>query len=190
MRHINSEALADTPLTTLRTRGTDPDMTEIQGHRAYTGVTTEGEAAVGRIAVWAARVEENLVDLCARLINVDDYSVGYAVTGKMSASVVIDLTRTLVTKSTSTSEDDRDHVLAMLREAKAALIQRNKILHSSVGEIMLGGKSVFSQRKKGTVPDGQNLVWESTLHGVDELDEIGARLFNVSEDLWAYVHLS
>lgn len=31
---------------------------------------------------------------------------------------------------------------------------------------------------------GQNSVWESTWHGVDELDEIGARLFNVSEDLW------
>lgn len=164
-------------------------MTEIHGHRAYTGMTSEGEAAVGRIAIWAASVEQNLVHLCARLINIDDHHIGYAVTANMGASAVIELVRKLVTESTSTSDEDRAEVLAMLTEARAALVQRNKILHASVGELMLEGKSVFHRRKKGTVLAGQNSVWESTLHGVDELDEIGARLFNVSEDLWAYVHL-
>ena len=58
---------------------TEPAMTEIQGHRAYVGTTSEGEAAVGRIAIWAASVEQNLVHLCARLTNIDDHEIGYAV---------------------------------------------------------------------------------------------------------------
>lgn len=169
--------------------GTEAEVTEIQGHRTYTGMTSEGEAAVGRIAIWAASVEQNLVHLCARLINIDDHHIGYTVIANMGASAVIELARKLVTDSTSTSDEDRADILAILTDARAALVQRNQILHASVGEVMFEGKSVFFRRKKGTVPDGQNPVWESTLHGVDELDEIGARLFNVSEDLGAYVHL-
>ena len=168
----------------------EPAMTEIQGHRAYVGTTSEGEAAVGRIAIWAASVEQNLVHLCARLINTDDHEIGYAVTANMSASAVIELIRKLVTDSTTTSDKDRAEVLAMLTEARAALVERNRILHASVGELMLEGKTLFHRRrKKGPVPVGQSPIWESTLHGLDELDEIGARLFNVSEDLWGYVHL-
>ncbi|MET3165262.1 UNVERIFIED_ORG: hypothetical protein ABIB19_003696 [Arthrobacter sp. UYEF10] len=169
---------------------TEPAVSEIQGHRAYVGMTSEGEAAVGRIAIWAASVEQNLVHLCARLINIDDHEIGYAVTANMSASAVIDLVRKLVTDSTTTSDKDRAEVLAMLTEARAALVQRNRILHASVGEIMMEGKSVFyRRRKKGPVTVGENSAWESTLHGIEELDEIGARLFNVSEDLWASVHM-
>ncbi|MGJ9403544.1 hypothetical protein [Arthrobacter sp. KK5.5] len=165
-------------------------MTEMQGHRAYVGTTSEGEAAVGRIAIWAASVEQNLVHLCARLINTDDYEIGYAVTANMSASAVIELVRKLVTDSTTTIDKDRVEVLAMLTEARAALVQRNRILHASVGELMFGGKTVFSRRRKnGPAPDGRSPVWESSLLGLDELDEIGARLFKVSEDLWAYVYL-
>ena len=167
--------------------GTETEMTEVQGHRAYIGMTSEGEAAVGRIAIWAASVEQNLLRLCARLINIDDPRIGYAVTANMGVSAVIELARKLVTSSTSTSDEDRADILAILTDARAALVQRNQILHASVGEVMFGGKSVFFRRNKRTVPAGQNSDWESTLHGVDELDEIGARLFIVSEDLGAYV---
>lgn len=164
-------------------------MPEIEGHRAYVGTTSEGEAAVGRIAIWAASVEQNLADLCARLIN-SDTEVGYAVTANMSSSSVIQLVRKLVTDSKTASDKDKAEVLAMLTEARAALEQRNKILHASVGELMFEGKTVFFQRrKKGPVPVGQSPAWESTMHGLEELDEIGARLFKVSEDLWGYVHL-
>ncbi|MDV2980534.1 UNVERIFIED_CONTAM: hypothetical protein Q9R71_25480 [Actinomycetes bacterium ARC8] len=168
----------------------DPDFIEVQGHRAWVGTTPEGEAAIGRIAIWAASVEENLVHLCSRLINIDDHEIGYAVTANMNASAVIDLARRLVIDSKTTSDEDRADVMAMLTEAKAALVERNRILHASLGELMLGGKMLFrSRRKKGPVPDGENPRWESTLRGLDELDAVGARLFNVSEDLWAYVHL-
>ena len=83
---------------------TEPEVSEIQGHRTYTGMTSEGEAAVGRIAIWAARVEQNLVRLCVRLINSDDHRIGYAVTANMGASAVIELAKKLVTGSTSTSD--------------------------------------------------------------------------------------
>jgi hypothetical protein len=168
----------------------EPASTEIQGHRAYVGATPKGEAAIGRIAIWAASVEENLVHLCVRLINADDHKIGYAVTANMSASAVIELVRKLVIDSKTTSDEDRVEVMAMLTEAKAALVERNRILHASLGELMLEDKMLFtSRRKKWPVPDGENPRWESNLRGLDELDEVGARLFNVSEDLWAYVHL-
>lgn len=67
----------------------------------------------------------------------------------MGASSVIGLVRKLATESTSTSDEDRAEILAMLTEARAALVQRNKILHASVGELMLEGKSIFHRRKKG-----------------------------------------
>lgn len=131
------------------------ETTQIHGHRAYTGMTSEGEAAIGRIAIWAANVEQNLVNLCARLINIDDHHIGYIVTANMGASAVSELARKLVTDSASISDEDRVEVLAMLTEARAALVQRNKILHASVGEVMFEGKSVFYRRKRGTVPAGQ-----------------------------------
>ena len=78
----------------------------------------------------------------------------------------------------------------MLTEAKATLEQRNKILHASVGEVMFGGKTAFRhRRKKGSIASGPQPRWETNWRGLDELDEIGARLFRVSEDLWAYVNL-
>lgn len=162
---------------------------EVQGHRAFIGATSEGEAAVGRIAIWAASVEQNLVDLCASLIN-SDSEIGYAVTANMSASSMIQLAKKLVTDSKTASDEDRAEVQALLTEAKAALEQRNRILHATVGEIMFEDKTAFfNRRKKGPAAAGQQPRWETTLHGVEELDEIGARLFRVSEELWGYVHL-
>jgi hypothetical protein len=108
----------------------------------------------------------------------------------MSASSVIQLARKLLTDSKTASDKDKAEVLDMLTEAKAALEQRNKILHAKVGELMFQGKTVFfHRRKKGPVPVGENPGWYSTSLGLQELDEIGARLFNVSEDLWEYVYL-
>ncbi len=160
------------------------------GHRRWVGITPEGEAAVGRIAIWAAAVEDNLVELCVSLINRLDPEVGYAVVANMSALSMILLARQLVTGSDVVRDEGRAEVQAMLTEAKAALEQRNKILHASVGEVMFGGKTAFChRRKKGSVASGPQPRWETTLRGLDELDEIGARLFGVSEDLWRYVNL-
>lgn len=163
---------------------------EVLGHRRWVGITPEGEAAVGRIAIWAAAVEDSLVELCVSLINRLDPEVGYAVVANMSASSMILLARQLVTGSDAVRDEGRAEVQAMLTEAKAALEQRNKILHASVGEVMFGGKTAFRhRRKKGPVASGPQPRWETTLRGLDELDEIGARLFSVSEDLWRYVNL-
>jgi hypothetical protein len=153
-------------------------------------MTLDGEAAVGRIAIWAAFVEQNLVDLCASLIN-NDFEIGYAVTANMSASSMIQLSKKLVSESKTVSDEERAEVLAMLAEAKAALEQRNKILHATVGDFMLEGKTAFynSRRKKGPAAAGQQPQVEAAFHGAEDLDEIGARLFKVSEDLWGYVHL-
>lgn len=153
----------------------------VQGHRVYIGTTPEVEAAIGRIAIWAAFVEDNLVELCARLINSDDHEAGYAVTKNMSASSVVQLARRLVTDSKRVSPKDTAEVLTMLTEAKAALEQRNRILHGRVGELMFEGKTTFfHRRKRGPVPVGQTPAWYSTSLGLEELDEIGARLFNAS----------
>jgi hypothetical protein len=163
---------------------------EVQGHRRWVGTTSEGEAAVGRIAIWAASVEDNLVELCVSLINHLDPEVGYAVVANMSASSMIQLASKLATDSVAVRDEDRAEVQAILTEAKAALEQRNKILHASVGEIMFEGKTAFRhRRKKGSVASGPQPRWETTLHELDELDEIGARLFRVSEELWGYVNL-
>ncbi|TNB69740.1 hypothetical protein FHJ30_17475 [Arthrobacter sp. BB-1] len=164
--------------------------TEVQGHRAYVGTTSEGEAAIGRIAIWAATVEENLESLCVRLINSGKSEVGYAVTANMSASSIILLARKLLTDSKTVSDEDKAEVLVMLTEAKAALEQRNKILHGRVGELMFEGKTTFfHRRKKGSGPAGEAPGWFSTSLREQELDEIGARLFDVSEDLWGYLNL-
>jgi hypothetical protein len=161
----------------------------IQEHRIYTAMTLEGEAAVGRIAIWAAFVEQNLVDLCASLIN-SDFEVGYAVTANMSASSMIQLAKKLVSESKTVSDEDRVEVQALLTQAKTALEQRNKILHATVGDFMFEGKTAFynSRRKKGPAAGGQQPQVEAAFHGVEDLDEIAARLFRASEDLWVYVH--
>lgn len=166
------------------------DDTEVQGHRLWTGTTPEGEAAVGRIAIWAASVEDSLAELCVSLINRLDPEVGHAVVANMSASSMIQLARKLATDSDAVRVEDRAAVLAMLTAAKAALEQRNKILHASPLEIMFEGKTAFRhRRKRGPVVSGAQPRWEITLRGADGLDEIGACLFGVSEDLWAYVNL-
>lgn len=102
---------------------------------------------------------------------------------------MIQLARTLTTSDAVRDEDEAE-VQAMLTAAKAALEQRNKILHASVGELMFEDKTAFRhRRKKGSVASGPQPRWETTLRGLDELDEIGARLFRVSEALWEYVNL-
>lgn len=163
---------------------------ELQGHRLYTGATTEEQAAVGRIAMWAASVEQNLAELCVSLINPLDHEVGNAVVANMSASSMIQLARKLVTDSGAVPEHERADFLALLTAAQAGLKERNKILHGSTGEIRMGDKlHFFHRRKRGPVGSGAQPYWVGTEYGQDELDQIGARLFQVSDDLWAYVNL-
>lgn len=160
-------------------------MPEKPDHRRYTAMDAEGEAAVGRIAIWAAYVEQNLVDLCASLIN-SNFEVGYAVTANMSASSMIQLAKKLLSESQRVSPKNKARTLAALAEAKAALEQRNKILHATVGGSLEKGKTAFhnSRRKKAPAAAGKLPQLEAAFHGPEDLDEIGARLYRVQEDLW------
>ena len=153
-------------------------------------MSAEGEAAVGRIAIWAAHVEQGLVDLCASLIN-SNFEVGYAVTANMSASSMIQLAKKLVSESETASAKNKAHTLAALTEAKAALEQRNKILHAAVGSSLEKDKTAFynSRRKKAPAAAGKLPQLEVAFHGLEDLDEIGARLYRSHEDLWECVFL-
>ncbi|MCW2763698.1 MAG: hypothetical protein JWR85_3899 [Marmoricola sp.] len=158
---------------------------ELPDHRTYTAMTMEGEAAVGRIAIWAAWVEQHLVDLCAELINGDNLVVGNIVTANMSASALIQLAKRLVFESETVSPETKADTLAALTEAKAALEQRNKVLHATVGGSLLEGKTAFynSRRKRfGTGELAGQL--EAAHHGPADLDEIGARLYRAMEDVF------
>lgn len=140
-------------------------------------MTQEGEAAVGRIAIWAAYVEQHLVDLCAELINESDAAVGHAVTANMSASSMIQLAKKLLVESDTTSAENKATTLAALTEAKAALEQRNKILHATVGGSLIEGTTTFwnSRRKKFTSGPLVGQL-EAAQHSPEELDAVGARL--------------
>lgn len=149
-------------------------------------MTQEGEAAVGRIAIWAAYVEQHLVDLCAELINGSNLVVGHTVTANMSASAMIELAKKLLAESDTTSAENKAITVAALTEAKAALGQRNKILHATVGSSLVEGNTAFynSRRKKVPGTAGKLHQLEVALHSPAELDAIGARLYKAMDDLW------
>lgn len=166
------------------------NSSELPDHRTYTAMSMEGEAAIGRIAIWAAWVEQHLVDLCAELINGDNLGVGNIVTVNMSASALIQLAKKLVSESATVSPENRVDTLAALTAAKAALEQRNKVLHATVGGSLLEGKTAFynSRRKRfGTGPLAGQL--EAAHHGPADLDQIGAHLYRAMEDIFE-CHLS
>jgi hypothetical protein len=153
-------------------------------HRTYTAMTQEGEAAVGRIAIWAAYVEQHLVDLCAELINKGDATVGHTVTANMSASSMIHLAKKLLAESDTTAEN-KAGTLAALTEAKAALEQRNKILHATVGGSLVEGTTTFWNSRRKRFTSGPLLgQLEAAQHSPAELDAIGARLYKAMDDLW------
>lgn len=119
---------------------------DIGTHR-MTSLTVDGEAAMGRIAVWAAYLEQNLADLVGEVIG--DSGMGRTITERMPASQTIDLLSKLMAAVSGISSADRGHILATLRDAKAALRERNAVLHSLVGSTLDGdGASFSSYRRK------------------------------------------
>jgi hypothetical protein len=148
-------------------------------------MTQEGEAAVGRIAIWAAYVEQHLVDLCAELINEGNAAIGHTVTASMSASAMTQLAKKLLVESDTTSSESKATILAALTEAKAALEQRNKILHATVGGSLVEGTTTFWNSRRKRLTSGPLVgQLEATQHSPAELDAIGARLYKVMDDLW------
>jgi hypothetical protein len=108
----------------------------------------------------------------------------------MSASSMIQLARKLLSESEDVSADKRARTLAALIEAKAVLELRNKILHATVGGSFVKGKTAFYNSRRKTVPGvaGRLPQLEAALHGPEDLDEIGARLYKAQEELWDCVY--
>lgn len=150
-------------------------------HRTYTSMTTEGEAAVGRISIWAAWLEQHLVHLCVELINEDAAKVGAIVTANMSASSLIQLAKKLLAEYETIVPEVKVTTLAALNESKAALEERNKVIHATVGGSLVDGKTAFWSRRK----------IEAAHHSPVDLDEIGARLYKAMDDVWdSYLSIS
>lgn len=147
----------------------------------------EGEAAVGRIALWCAWLEQGLVDLCSQLINQDKSAIGHAVTANMSASGMVQLARTLVRESYSISEQNKAAALIVLADAKTALEKRNGVLHSAVGGSLLEGKTTFWNGKRKTFKeDHPEAGRQMYVHlGFEELDGIGASIFKTMDQLYS-----
>lgn len=159
---------------------------ELPDHRSYTSITMEGEAAVGQIAIWAAWLEQNLVDLCAELINGRDLSIGHAVTANMSTASMISLAKKLVSESATISPEDKARTLAVLVQAKAALEQRNKVLHATVGGTLEPGMTAFYNSRRRMVPgvDGKLPQLEAALRSPSDLNDIGAQVHKAMDDVW------
>lgn len=182
-------APAPNKLTSMDEASPTPEQPD---HRTYTAMTQEGEAAVGRVAIWAAYVEQHLVDLCAELINGNNAVVGHTVTANMRASSMIQLAKKLLVESDTTSTENRASTMVALTEAKAALEQRNKILHATVGGSLVEGTTTFwnSRRKRFTSGPLVGQL-EAAQHSPVELDAIGARLYKAMDDLWeCYLSIS
>lgn len=167
---------------------TETSLPEPEHHK--TSMSTEGEAAIGRIALWCAWLEQNLLDLCASLINEGHPEIGRLITASMSASNRVDLAKQLVSQSTVISAETKAATQTALIAAKAALVARNRVLHAPVGSSLLEGKNVFYNGKRKTFVDEHGRISLQAEHlSTEELDAIGAGIYKAMDDLFE-CHLS
>lgn len=144
-------------------------------HRTYTSLEPEGEAAVGRVAIWAAWLETSLADLVSSLLD-SMTGADTIITGDMMASRLIEFSRKLLkneyAKIPSALQVKTSDALT---KASAALKQRNQILHGVVGGTLIPGSTAFHDRKHpGT----------AHLHNAEELDLMGERLHASMEEIY------
>ncbi|GAA1118372.1 hypothetical protein [Arthrobacter flavus] len=146
---------------------------EIGTHR-MTSLTDAGEAAMGRIAVWAAYLEQNLADLVGEVLG--DLRMGRAITEGMTPSRTIDLVNKLFDEVPGISPEENQRVSATLREAKAALKDRNAVLHAQVGSAFAADAASFSSYRRRER--------HSQTRTDAELDAIGERLHKVGWEIF------
>lgn len=148
-------------------------------YRTYTSMTVEGEAAVGRIAIWAAWLEQTLAHFCSALINARP-GVGSTLTEGMTASQLIQTSKKIALSVHSPlSPELREQVVRVLSSAKQALEQRNRILHASVGGSLTPGTTAFYSRRL----NAKGLL-DATVHSPEELGVMGAKLHAAMEEVW------
>lgn len=144
-------------------------------HRTYTSLDSEGEAAVGRIAIWAAWLEQSLAQLASTLTNGVNGS-GSIITNDMMASKLIDLSKKLLKNEyAAIPQALQDKTAEALTRASAALQQRNQILHGTVGGTMIPGSTAFYSRKR---------PGDANFHSAAELDVMGERLHSSMEEIF------
>lgn len=146
---------------------------DIGTHR-MTSLTIDGEAAMGRIAVWAAYLEQNLADLVGEILG--DLRMGQTITEGMAASRTIDLAAKLLDGMAGISPGDQEHISTTLREARAALKERNAVLHAQVGSTLDGVGASFSSYRK--------MERHFQIRTDKELDAIGERLHKVGWEVF------
>jgi hypothetical protein len=141
-------------------------------------MSMEGEAAVGRIAIWAAWLELTLAHFCSALIGARN-GVGTTLTEGMTASQLIQMSKRLTTSYFSTlPEDLQGRVVKALATAKQALEQRNRILHGPVGGSWEPNTTAFYSRRL----NAKGLL-DAAVHSPEELDAMGANLHAAMEEL-------
>ena len=146
-----------------------------QPHLSYTALTPEGEAAVGRIAIWAAWLEFSLSHLVITLLN-GSYGASSIVTRDSTASKLIELSKKLLkNKDAKIPPELQARTSTLLADAAAALKDRNEVLHGMSGGSMIPGSTAFTNRKR---PD------EVALYNAEELDNIGKRLHCTMEEIY------
>jgi hypothetical protein len=105
-------------------------------------------------------------------------AVGHNMTANMSASSLIQLAKKLLGESDTTSAQNKAITLAAPTKAKAALEQRNKILHATVGGSPVEGTTTFWKSRRKRFNSGPLVgQLEAAQHSPVELDAIGARLY-------------
>lgn len=148
-------------------------------YRTYTSMSVEGEAAVGRIAIWAAVLEQTLAHFCSAIIN-GRTGVGTTLTEGMTASQLIQTSKRLALSVYSPlSPELQERVGKVLVNAKQALEQRNRILHASVGGSLTPGTTAFFSRRL----NAKGLM-EAAVYSPGELDLMGAKLHASMEEVW------
>lgn len=130
-------------------------------HKA-TQLSAEGEAAIGRIAIWAAHLERHLAELEQRL-------KGPTSRYSLFAGRSIKETRSLIRSNALLEQAEKLQILRVLADAKKSLDRRNSVIHAAIGSSVKPGAATFR---------GQNYP-DRTL-SANELDNIAKRLHESS----------
>ena len=134
----------------------------VTSHRV-TQLSTEGEAAIGRIAVWAGHLERNVAELEQRLRVPQSKSSQFAGRSVRAA-------RTLIKASDLLEPPDKLQMLGVLDEAKKLLDTRNSVIHAVIGTSMTPGAATFRGR-----PEDPDRILTA-----EELDDIAEQLHEVA----------
>lgn len=138
-----------------------------------THLTPDGEAAVGRIAIWAAAAERNLVDLISFLEGTDLATNRKNVT--LTASASVKKNRILVRDSPVLLSDEQSKVYGVLDNVGELLRERNAVIHAMVGTSAEAGAATFRSPRGN--PD-RTLTVDDLAHLAERLNEAAWQVFD------------